>query len=467
MRLAMIIKSPDFHRPTLNKGFTLPEMAMVLVIVGMMLAGWVSYYGLYMKQRDINIAKDNIRLLASDIGYFRVLQDRYPCPAPMDVPRTDIRFGRSFANDFGTCTLANIESGACDPQDAVCNPLVVGLDPATITPANPSQCAGGICLVLGTRDVTGDGIADPIMVGAYPVRDMARRNESRSLSTPRGIGDEAKRNTVEGYEQDGIDPWGDQYLYAITLSLLNPLTFAFYNGTIGVQDEFGQPTAGVNNDGHFVLLSHGPNRRGAFSVQTGAQMIPCGQDPLDDPVNGAMDNENCDLDGTFVQALGNYESDTTAFYDDIIRVGPPEKTIIWDRLPDPATGLPTANLQNLNTGNVGVGMIAETESTGTLRVPTERLDVSGTLRSQRATRASGVCTHDGGLCFPISSIAGTGFRCPAGKVMKQIKGQGSLTLPLAATCVTPAFAPLTPRDCGPGKWIIGLKTNGDVICTGE
>jgi type II secretory pathway pseudopilin PulG len=440
-------------------GFTLVEMCLVLIIVGLFIAGWVGYYKMYMKQRDMNTARDNTRLLASDISYFRVIQDRYPCPARMDLPRTDFRFGHSFAN---TCTQTDIENGACDPQDAICNPTVIpGLDPTALTPASPWQCAGGICLVLGTRDVTGDGVNDPVLIGAYPVRDMALQTQRRSLTSPRGIGDEAGRNTALGYEQDSMDPWGGQYRYAVTLSLVRSDTFRFYQGTIAVRDEFGQPTAGINNDGHFVILSHGPNQRGAFLVQTGTQPSPCGLD------TDAADNENCDMDGVFTQGLFNYEADTPAFFDDVIRIGGSETTLIWDRIPD-AAGVPTENLRNLNTGNIGVGMIAETQATGTLRTPTQKLDVSGVLRSSEASRATGVCSHDGTAnCFPIESIAGTGFQCPSGRVLKQIRGGGSINAPIQPVCVTPAFAPLIPRDCGPGKWVTGLKTDGQVLCTGE
>lgn len=429
-----------------NGGFTLVEMSMVLVVVGIFLAGWISYYTLYVKNRDITKARENIQLMMKDIDAFystNVFNKLgYPCPAPMNLPRTDPGFGQAF-------------NATCDPSLPPFN-----LNTALLSPGTPFLCNNGICIVRGNRD-TGRPPAgnEPIVVGAYPVRNMALAASDTNYTGHQGLGETEERSTDLGYEADSIDPWGSQYTYAVTLSMAQPGQFRFYDGVIGVQDEFGQPTAGINNDGHYVIISHGPNRRGAFSASTGVQDVPCGQDPVDDPINGAQDNENCDLDGTFVQALGNYEGNSTAFYDDLIRVRGPMPSQIWQQID------PTNELVNLNEGNVGVGT----------DTPNQPLHVAGALRALSPPLAANppvegtlICDTSGTAnCFPIANIATTGIACPAGKIMRGVKGGASRGSSLEPICDDASFSLNPNQSCPvgpPQQWIVGINSNGDIIC---
>lgn len=439
-----------------NGGFTLVEMSIVLVIVGIILSGWIGYYMLYAKSRDLDKAKDNILLMAKDIDDWFNLNTLYPCPARLDLPSTDPNFGVSFNN-------------TCDPSLPPFN-----LNTAALNPGNPFLCSNGICIVLGKRDTRPPAGNEPIIVGAFPVATLGLRASSLDYAAPRGMGDTASRTTDLGYRADSLDPWGDQYTYAVTLSMARPGQFLFYEGVIGVQDEFGQPTAGINDDGHYVLISHGPNRRGAFSALTGVQDVPCGQDPVDDPVNGARDNENCDLDGDFLQALGNYEADGPGFYDDIIRVRGAAPTQIWARVDPSTTG--AAPIWNLNTGNIGVGTLT----------PGEQLEVNGILRVETppapgsgAVVSSLICDQGGNNdCFRIADIATTGISCPSGQVLRGIRGaqtrpiseggplpRGSSLLPI---CGNASFSLNPGQTCPAGpprEWIVGVRSNGDVICS--
>lgn len=455
MRSALIL--PDHPTKTIS-GFTLPEMAMVLVIVGLMMAGWIGYYSVYVKQRDIVKAKDNTALLVKDIDSFRVPNGRFPCPARMDLPRTDFRFGRSFAS---TCTQAQIEDRSCAPQDAFCDPSLppFNLNTAALSAGTPVLCSNGICIALGVRDSRAPlGQNDPIIIGALPIRDMADIDSDTTMRPPRGIGEQATRLSEQGYEADSIDPWGNQYTYAVTLSMTEAGQFRYYDGVIGLQDEFGQPTGGINNDGHYVIVSHGPNRSGGFSALTGLNDVPCA------PLANGVDNENCDNDGVFVRALGNYEANGAAYYDDVVRGRGPLPGIIWTEIP--GTGSPP-DMRNLNTGFIGVG-------TGT---PGEQLEVSGDLRvTTPATgtppvpvRATLVCDPTGNdFCFPIESItSATGISCPAGQVLKGVKGGTTRGDPLVPICA-PGFSTLVPgQSCPvgpPREWIVGIRSDGTIIC---
>lgn len=388
------------HEPQKNDGgFTLIELAMVMIIMGLIAGPLIQYYALYYQNKMRQDTLDNIEADKAEISFFFNNTVRYPCPSDRALPITDPNFGREF--------------------HVTCDPTAVGL----VAP-NTCTASGGICLVAGNRDLSNPPDGDMtdanelIIIGGIPIASLRDTNLNQ-------ISNEL-----------AVDSWGNKLTYAVSHSLTTTATYKFNEGQIKAVDEFGADTAGINNDAHYVLISHGKNGKGAFRATGTTIPFACGS-------SLGIDDENCDNDGTFMSALGQYEGNTANYFDDYTYFMVNKSSSIWAFIPS------TGHLYNLNSGNVGVNTTA----------PGDKLDVSGTLRANNNVKAAQICKKTGGGCFPISAITGdtTDMRCPAGEVMIGI----SLS---HAQCQVPAFTVPVNVDCSP-FWVHGVTSKGCVICT--
>ena len=380
-----------------ESGFTLVEIAIVIVIIGLLTLPLFELYRQYLIERKMSLTQERITQSSAQISGFFNNALRYPCPSDRALPVDDPNYGREFAPG--------------------CDPATIGLSVGSCTPG------GGVCLVPGARDANGDGDPDPVLIGGVPIRS------SREVRNT-GLSDNLT-----------FDGWDSQLTYAVTLSLTSNATFSVRNGAIAAIDEFGQATAGINDDAHYALLSHGMDRRGGFS-NAGVPIMPCAA------VGAARDHENCNnTNGTFVQALGFYRANTPDYYDDIIIFSRSSNALLWSFIPT-VTGI-SNHIYNLNAGNVGV-------NTDT---PTERLHVDGTISTNNLTKTTQLCRNDGSDCFNINAITGSGtITCPSGEAMTGVDQS-------TAQCNVPVFSTVQPNiDCSPG-WVMGIRTNGEVICT--
>lgn len=85
-------------RNTLNKkttqhGFTLIEMCIVLLIIGILIAPAISIYNQYETSRKIEQTNNALKDTANNIEGFLTNYGRYPCPAPADAVPGDIDYG--------------------------------------------------------------------------------------------------------------------------------------------------------------------------------------------------------------------------------------------------------------------------------------------------------------------------------------------------------------------------------------
>lgn len=381
----------NIRKQIFPRGFTLIEVAIVIIIMGVVTLPLLRLYEQYILKQRILVTKENIQTSSTQISFFFTNTLRYACPSDRALPPSDPNYAREF--------------------DSSCNPAVVGLSVGGCT------AGGGLCMVAGTRDADGDGANDPVLIGGIPIRSLKDINQS------------VVSDSV------ALDGWGTRLTYAVTLSLTNNGTYKLYNGAIGAIDEFGQNTAGIKDDGHYVILSHGPDAKGGFTA-AGVQTSPCG------PVTVAKDNENCNNDAVFVQALGAYKSTSSNFYDDFVYFTKSQSSTLWAYI------FGTGDIYNLNTNNIGI-------KTAT---PTERLEVNGAITTDNTVKSTSLCRKDGTGCFNIDVITTTNkIRCPADRVMTGVSLGNEI-------CQVPVFSGTKPNvDCSPG-WVHGIKSNGDVIC---
>lgn len=380
-----------------HDGFTLIEMAIVIFIASLIYIVMFRAYDYYQTVSRIEGTKSSLSNTNAQISFFFSNTLRYPCPADRTLPLSDPNYGREF--------------------DASCNPVAIGL-------TAPGDCTvgNGICLAAGTRDidsssVIGDVATELVLIGAVPIFSILETNDSFVPA------------------ESAADGWGSKLTYAVTLSQTNTATYKFFQGVIRAVDEFGNSTAGINNDGHYVLVSHGADQKGAF-LEQGGLFNACGA------TGATVDNENCNDDGIFAQALGHYEANTPSYFDDYVYFSKSQSSGLWSYIPA------TNHVINLNTNNIGIGT----------NTPDEKLDVAGTLRVDRNLKTGQICDA-AGLCFNIDAITGTGaIACPGGEVMVGISNANE-------DCAVPAFAaPAANVNCSPG-WVHGIRTDGSIICT--
>lgn len=423
------------------RGFTLIEMAFVIIISGLLMAGASRIYLSYVNERYANESYERLRVISSSLAYFIGTEGRLPCPSNPTIPFYDPNAGREIATS--SCQTLR--------------------DPATPV----GTCLDGVCKVNGARDTEADvdSSVDPVLVGGLPFAAL-------SLSTA---------NVGQGTSQrDALDPWNFQFTYAVSGYLTNKSTYRSSWGAIDVRTEpstaFPRPGPGTGtynpNDplqmtlggisvvdppgsSQYVVVAHGPNHIGAYSAD-GVIAFAC---------NGTQDADNCDTNPV-VQTTASFTAgirrDTkgAAEFDDQLIYNSYAMSSLWDFVGT------TGDIHNLNPGFVGVGIDS----------PTQQLEVAGNLKATQLT-ASKLCDMANGaecwspdlLAAPASS--GKSLYCPTtshapnlADVVTGITTDPVTGQPKAVCGLAPKITPIVSQSCPAGSYVNGFNSDGTVIC---
>lgn len=451
-----------------EKGFTLFEMAIVIIIAGILMIPAVKAYDTYLTEKKIRITKERLELIKSEIALYQAKYDRYPCPADREISINSTDFG------YENCPAAEaIVAGAC-------------------AGVNEGMCA--LSAGVGV-DKNNDGDDDIAFVGAVPIMNLmdVETDAFRRIPT-----------------ETAVDGWGNKFTYVVTRNLTNPTrspanpdgtdpdwVFNDRFGVLSVKDEFyatGDPdehnVGGTNNDAHYVIISHGPDGRGAVSAE-GSRVSLCAsgyfgtpdglpsQEPTIPDGTAMTDVQNCNtIDTIFVSALINNEGDTPFHFDDRITFGYSSSSALWNNIYVPGVdpdGNPimvkTENIQNLNAGNIGIG-------TGMTNPETD-LDVNGSIRARTSFATPEICDRNGDNCFPTSAITGSppiptnpaqepttaGIACASGRVMKGISRAQEVCTEIELPGPGAWQSGTCPNNGANPTYVRGVTTDGRVICT--
>ncbi|HEY8189925.1 MAG TPA: type II secretion system protein [Micavibrio sp.] len=398
-------------------GFTLLELAIVIMISGILLAPLAQIYAQYMKQKAWSETKENIDLANAAIMDYRLNKNRYPCPADRTLPRTDPNYGKELRN--GTNGSCSIPSGC--HGSAACRRANNGYD---------TDNAGG---------------PDKVLIGALPFASL-------------GIDLAQSRLSSRVSQKTALDGYDNKLEYAVSETLTDAPTYRQDGGAVIVNQQDGSSAIvqsvapGVPNHGaHYLVFSHGFDGNGAFSAD-GAQVSACGSP------TSAKDNENCDDDAIFMQGVASAFEPGPNYYDDFVKYRMLLSTSLWVE-----TGPLRQDIRNANTGNVGVNTADRITA-----IPQQRLDVQGNLKASGNLNSAGFCDPNGpngSNCFTADAIGGpagaTPIKCAAGAMSGISKAD--------ETCKNVTFAPLplpapaADMDCSP-KHVIGIYSNGKVKC---
>lgn len=358
-----------------ERGFTLVELAIVMLIFGLTLLFISRFIGLYTTNARLEKTEETVRLTNSAMSEFFGLEGRYPCPADPDLPTGD--------------------------------PLY-GVEQCRTVPFNPNNCTGtpgGImCTFDDSRDGDLNGSPDVVMIGSVPFRTLLDVVTFTAFT-----------------ETNAFDGFGRQLTYAVTEPMsdtrnttVNPANTN--GGAIRIVDENGISLTDPDGSAHYVIVSHGENGRGAFS-RNGVEVdnclvttlpaspgVPTATPPGISPTGIDIEIENCDRnDAIFAKAIQS-TGDNQFFNDDTTSFTTRGLTTLWRRSLSSPSG--QAFIYNTNTGNVGIGEQA----------PVHRLHIVGDLSSETQVSAQRYCEGPNEEnCLDINRIAGDGSTCPAGQ----------------------------------------------------
>lgn len=387
-----------------SRGFTLIEIAIVIVIFGALLGAFFPLYSLYKKNLAFQQTHENIEAINNAIGVFRSANGRYPCPAAFTLLRNNPEYGRE----------TPIECAVPNPAA----PGKIGL--------NSCDAATGICVYAGFRQVTsstGTPFTPRIVVGAIPFRQL---------------------NLDEKYQYDG---YGRKFTYALTEELGNTDTFVTNNGGIEFIDTQGRSllnnAPNVPGSAHFIVLSHGENGNGAYSRE-GVQ-LPCN-------ASSAFERQNCpDSNGTstFRIAQTSINKTNNREYDDIVSAHLLESVTYFNYsdVPNFATAV---SMRMKGSANIGADPEQNTENYP-LYIP------GGVVRSRENLMTPTICEPDDRTCFSADKIGGEheDMEC------NESKGGRYMVKIANGTVVCTNEIEV---HCNGDQIVIGIRPNGELIC---
>tara|TARA_R110002124_G_scaffold287216_1_gene471584 strand:- start:287464 stop:288861 length:1398 start_codon:yes stop_codon:yes gene_type:complete len=231
------------HPQGSQSGMTLLEVAMGMIILGLLVTAMLPFYKIY---RYDKVRMDTIGNMADTsraLSQYALVNGAYPPPARRDLNYEDAGYGVAFSGAIANCVIN---------------------DPA-------------VCRLTGTSDKAGPAGNDPVLRGDIPFATLGLPYTS------------------------SLDGFGNRLTYTISeyLTVGSVVPFDDSNGVIRMQDEAGNftPTAlrnEISDDAHYAIISAGRNGFGAFT-KNGVLRRSCDTGNSD----FGRDRENCDLDAIF------------------------------------------------------------------------------------------------------------------------------------------------------------------------
>ena len=408
-----------------QNGFTLVEMAIVLLIIGFAMSAVAVGLDTYNRDLRSNKTLESIRKANAQLELFAKIFG-YPCPADPTLGPGDAMYGR------GDCDATNTH----------------------------------IVNVLGRDNMN-------VRVGAVPFADLADFSADFALLDEKYV------------ESDGFDGWDNYLTYAVTFDLTDEPGRPPFDETMGaicIVDENNTSLLDEACTAHAVVISHGANGLGAY---TRSGVSAPGESCIDlllpaadqaDAANDSSPNEkeNCDhqiggalADAKFVAGVWNESDDES--YDDVLRFIIFQSREIWARggdlvIPfgdpnDPTDDIRIPRVSSVNNGGIGIGLDAGDS-------PQQPLHLQGDLQADRVY-VEELCDVSGHNCFDPELIGGdvVDMQCQQhGEVVQKIgRINDDPTTTPRVVCVNP-FTSMPFTQCPPGQVVIGVSSVNGSIC---
>ncbi|MBK9562789.1 MAG: type II secretion system protein [Micavibrio sp.] len=375
-----------------NRGFTTIELAIVIVIFGMMMMGVMTAFQFYTMEQREERTQTAFKVSQASVQAFLGNKRHYPCPASPTAEQGSDEYGR-------------------EQRDAATGKCLQISDEFSTT----------------TRDQDNRGDLDVVLVGSVPFKTMLDPDDDGSQEDKVTTG-------IPLTDASTYDGYGRRLTYAVTEALTDPARYNDASGTILVVDEHNQPLVEVNEDlndnqtldpgedvnnnnkldpglyAHFALISYGENGRGA-SMPNGTKVEDCPSSVPSAipsvPQTGVHEIENCNPTwGKYLSGL-HYASDPS-YNDDTVKFLISQTSGLWTYVPG------TNNkIMNTNGGNVGFGTEA----------PSEKLDINGRLHADFLNADKYCDINEKNLCMNAAALGGDlpTMKCAPGEVITGIE----------------------------------------------
>jgi len=223
-----------------ENGFTLIEISIVIVIVGVLLSIFSSALLSYVKKSKIDTTEFRMDKIEEALEQYLTVNRKYPCPASRVAAPEDGDFGREVTADCNTAAGS-------------------GAGPAAATIRAGDARIGAV----PTRSLS---LPDEFSVDGWGNKFTFAVTEDLA-SSPRGV------PAVRFFEPDG--------------------------GRISVVDSIGneivEAPSNQNSKAHYVIVSHGPGGDGSYPLgAVNAPPVPC--------FGGSLEEENCDNNNAIFRA---------------------------------------------------------------------------------------------------------------------------------------------------------------------
>lgn len=260
------------------QGFSLVEMAMVLLVVGLLAALFLPATNTLMDNNRRKDTRTKLESLESAITRFVMTHQRLPCPADGALPPTDTDYGRESA--------ASSAAGNC-----IANELLNGVVPWR-TLAVPQDVA---------TDAWGSFVSYRVWGGA------ALGANSLTQVTPGGV----DMSTLTPASAGAVSAW------------LQTRGFRACNASPCVVGNTAELASKANGNGiAYFLISHGANKFGAFTPNGGVPLATA-----NGPGPGALENINRNGQlrtsppvnaNTAFYVDADFDENPATYYDDIV-----------------------------------------------------------------------------------------------------------------------------------------------------
>lgn len=271
-----------------HHGFSLIELCLVLMIVGLLVGPFLAFVNLYLKEKARRITNENMLSLSLALGQYYDKFEHYPCPASLKSAAGEAGFG----------------------EEAACVATPAGEGENISTQSSGAGCAGGVCTATSKT-------GDKIRIGAIP---------HKALGIP---------------FQSVVDGYGNKITYAVTerYATDSPQT---HLGAISIIKSDGQSAVQPAGSAQFILISHGKDGKGSYTASGSPHAEKCTRD-------NAADAENCNNDDVFVD--GQYsEKPGEHYYDDTVLYKMYSPTVLWQSSPFDDKNIYNASLGNVGIG---------------------------------------------------------------------------------------------------------------------
>jgi prepilin-type N-terminal cleavage/methylation domain-containing protein len=201
-----------------KRGFTLIEVAIVLTVVGLMLASFLKFYAILDQKERIETTRERMATLRTSLIYYVLTHQRLPCPAS------------------GLKQTTGSETDPCAPDQN-----------------NPPEGVDIYSPAVDTRQEHSESF--DIWTGVVPVHELQLD------------------------PQMAVDGWGNKFTFAVSRNLTMPNAMRgnpLPKGHIPLVDADGTSVLEAPGTGRYVIISHGPSGAGAWSPDGAKRACPKG-----------------------------------------------------------------------------------------------------------------------------------------------------------------------------------------------